>query len=263
MRTYVPVEMHPVAKVHGALRLAELGLTVGEIASVTGCARSTVRGWIAGSIPRASQAGVRCSRCGGAHEDPSNVAAEYVYLLGLYLGDGCIASHPRRVFRLRVVLDVRYPGIIEECRTAIRAVVPRNRIGLQPRGGGFVTSVAGSSMELWAYSQGWPCLIPQHGPGRKHDRRIVLDDWQERLVDEHPGRLLRGLIHSDGCRFVNTGRNWRHPRYSFSNRSEDIRRIFCEACDRLDLRWTLAPSTVYVSRVADVRRLDDFVGPKR
>jgi hypothetical protein len=28
------------------------------------------------------------------------------------------------------------------------------------------------------------------------------------------------------------------------------------------LRWSLAPRTVYVSRKADVARLDEFVGPK-
>jgi hypothetical protein len=90
----------------------------------------------------------------------------------------------------------------------------------------------------------------------------VLEEWQEHLVDAHPEALLRGLIHSDGCRFVNTGRNWSNPRYSFSNRSADIRGIFCRACDRLELRWTLAPHTVYVSRKVDVARLDSFVGPK-
>ncbi len=61
---------------------------------------------------------------------------------------------------------------------------------------------------------------------------------------------------------MNTGRNWAYPRYSFSNRSADIRAIFCAACDALDLHWTLAPHTVYVSRMRDVARLDEFVGPK-
>jgi hypothetical protein len=54
------------------------------------------------------------------------------------------------------------------------------------------------------------------------------------------------------------------PRYSFSNLSIDIKRIFCEACDQLGLHWTTAPpKSIYVSRKADVARLDEFVGPKR
>jgi hypothetical protein len=58
------------------------------------------------------------------------------------------------------------------------------------------------------------------------------------------------------------GRKWRHPRYSFSNRSEDILRIFRETCDLVGVRWTTAPHTVYVSRVRDVALLDEFIGPK-
>jgi hypothetical protein len=83
------------------------------------------------------------------------------------------------------------------------------------------------------------------------------------LVRRYPEALLRGLIHSDGCRFINTGRDgWAQPRYGFKNTSADIRRIFCDACDLLGLRWTTARTTVYVSRKADVARLDEFIGPK-
>ena len=46
----------------------------------------------------------------------------------------------------------------------------------------------------------WPCLFPQHGPGRKHERPIVLEDWQRMIVESHPAAFLRGLFHSDGCR---------------------------------------------------------------
>jgi hypothetical protein len=71
------------------------------------------------------------------------------------------------------------------------------------------------------------------------------------------------LIHSDGHRFVNTGRNWSNPRYAFTNTSADIRAIFVAACGALGLRTTFArPNKVYVSRKADVARMDEFVGPK-
>jgi hypothetical protein len=53
-----------------------------------------------------------------------------------------------------------------------------------------------------------------------------------------------------------------NPRYLFTNASDDIRGIFCDACDLLGLHWTEAPRTVYVSRKADVARMDEFVGPK-
>jgi hypothetical protein len=95
--------------------------------------------------------------------------------------------------------------------------------------------------------------------------------WQQELAERWPDQLLKGLIQSDGCRFINTGRGgWRQPRYVFSNVSTDITNIFCSACDCLGLRWTAAfPKSetaavaIYVSRKADVAKLDEFVGPKR
>ena len=76
----------------------------------------------------------------------------------------------------------------------------------------------------------WPCLFPQHGPGRKHERSIVLEPWQRAIVDAHPGPLLRGLFHSDGFRVT----NWTAPRRN----------------------------VVSVARHDDVARLDVIVGPK-
>jgi hypothetical protein len=49
----------------------------------------------------------------------------------------------------------------------------------------------------------WPLVLPQHGPGRKHHRPIVLADWPRAIVDRHPRPFLRGLINSDGCRTNN------------------------------------------------------------
>lgn len=192
--------------------------------------------------------------CGGRRHRFDALPDAYVYLLGLYLGDGSIASHRRGVYKLRITLDATYPGIIEEAATAMSTVLRASRVSRLPRRYGDV--------EVYSYSKAWPCLLPQHGPGKKHLRTIALEPWQERLMSRAPHLLLRGLIQSDGCRFENTGRNWRYPRYSFHNRSADIRGIFCAACDLLGLRWTSAPATVYVSRKDDVALLDRFVGPK-
>jgi hypothetical protein len=118
-------------------------------------------------------------------------------------------------------------------------------------------------VEVMSHWKHWPCLFPQHGPGRKHERRIVLEPWQEWIVLQEPRALLRGLIHSDGCRDKNFVKGKSYPRYSFSNNSHDIRQIFCNACDVLGIHWT-APywKTIAVSRRRDVATLDGFVGPK-
>jgi hypothetical protein len=117
------------------------------------------------------------------------------------------------------------------------------------------------------HSKQWILLFPQHGPGRKHLRPIRLEQWQLEIVQEHPGLLLRGLIHSDGCRIIarerKHGRVRYAPRYVFSNRSDDVKRIFCDACDLLGIRWTRPNAKdIAIYRLASVARMDEYVGPK-
>jgi hypothetical protein len=81
---------------------------------------------------------------------------------------------------------------------------------------------ASQCAEVALYSKHWPCLFPQHGPGKKHTRRIALEPWQQTLVDQATEEFILGLIHSDGCRVVANDRGVRSVRYHFSNRSEDI-----------------------------------------
>lgn len=179
--------VHPATSVQAALDMAARGLSATEIGRVLDCPRSTVRAWL---TPTARSADGRdatcCSGCGAVHLTAETEPAAYAYLLGLYLGDGCISAHARGVFRLRITLDTRHPGIIQECRAALSAVAPRNKISVRLRSGGFETSKPDSNVEISVYAKWWPCALPQHGIGRKHERPIVLQDWQERLVDQHP-----------------------------------------------------------------------------
>jgi hypothetical protein len=68
----------------------------------------------------------------------------------------------------------------------------------------------------------WPCLFPQHGAGRKHERPIVLEPWQRETIEADPRPFLRGLFRSDGCRITNWAvrqlaagpKRYEYPRYS-------------------------------------------------
>jgi hypothetical protein len=240
-------------------RLVADGYNDCQIARLTAIPRSTVREWRA-TGRCLSQPEVSCSTCGATAHAFECLPSEYVYLLGLYLGDGCLSRHPRGVYKLRVVLDSRYPGIVAGCAAAMQAVLPGNRPGSQLVHGD-------NAVEVWVYSKQLPCLFPQHGPGRKHQRTIKLTDWQQRSFERHPQLLLRGLIHSDGCRFTNTVRHskktYEYARYNFSNRSADIRRIFCDACDLVGVEWRVMNAwNISVARRASVARLDAFIGPK-
>jgi hypothetical protein len=250
------------AEVRKVLELADSGFNASAIARATGVPRGTVRDWLAGNVPVPPGLRTACPRC-SSHSTalPSLTLHAYAYLLGVYLGDGCLVRHPRGVFKLSVAFDSRYPIAVAECAAAMGLVMPGRRATSTP--------VPGWRMvRINSYSTHWTHLFPQHGRGPKHTRPIVLENWQKRIAELHPGRLIRGLIHSDGCRVSNRVRHpkktYVYPRYMFSNRSQDIQKIFTDACDRLDISWRQdGPWNVSVARRESVAKLDRFVGPKR
>jgi hypothetical protein len=244
-------------EVDRVLALRAEGLNTSEIARRTGIPRRTVKDWLAGRTPdfdgvRPTRLRRRCPVCRGEPLTLPQVA--YTYLLGLYLGDGCLAVHPRGVYRLRIVCANAYPVLIDRCEAAIAEVLPV-KVGRAAKIG---------CVEVYSYSKHWICLFPQHGPGRKHERKIELAAWQQELIDRDPRPLLEGLLHSDGCRVKNWVNGTPYPRYHFSNSSPDIRAIFGRACDALGIQWRPhSPVSLSVARRASVALLDEFVESKR
>jgi hypothetical protein len=233
------------------LALIELGWTDAAIALRTGIPRRTVSDWRAGRAPHRKTN--TCPICRSDHAALPGSA--YAYALGLYLGDGCI-SPSGRTYRLRFALDAAYPGIVAECCDAVEALAPGKRAWARQR-------PRSACVDVSVYWNHWPCLFPQHGAGRKHERRIVLTGWQRLLIEGEDHALLRGLIHSDGCRVVANDRGVRSIRYHFCNESEDIKAILCEALDRLSIPWTRpCGKQIAVYRRAATEVLDGFVGPK-
>jgi Homeodomain-like domain-containing protein len=242
--------MRSAEEFDAAKRLMAAGLNNCAIARQIGVPRTTVRDWRRRPPIRSRDLG---APCGIAHEFAQLPAAAYCYVLGLYLGDGCI-SRSSRVWHLRVTLDKKYPTIIDRCRQAIEVLMPGQRTGIVQRVG---------CVDVSLFSKHWPCLLPQHGPGKKHTRRIALELWQQVLVDKATEEFVLGLIHSDGCRVVANDRGVRSIRYHFSNRSEDILGLFTAALDALDIPWTRSTKyIVSIYRKAATARLDTFVGPK-
>jgi hypothetical protein len=188
----------------------------------------------------------------------------YAYLFGLYLGDGHLQD-TGWTWQLRISLDARYPAIVEECTTAMLCTLPEVRPGAYGDRDDRVLRVSAGSKD-------WPPLFPQAGPGRKHERPIVLEAWQRQIVWARPEAFTRGLLHSDGCRTVNRFgvqrpaggvTRYAYPRWFFTNHSADIRALFCAACDRLGVRWTQSSRwNISVSQRASVALLDRVAGPK-
>ncbi|MFF8509226.1 helix-turn-helix domain-containing protein [Streptomyces sp. NPDC015492] len=207
--------------------------------------------------------GPLCPRCDGRELD----RGAYAYLLGLYLGDGHIAHSPAmRVPSLSISCSDTWPGLIDACVRAMYAVLPGNHASKVQRQG---------CLEVKICSKHLVCLFPQHGPGKKHERRIALEAWQQEIVDLHPWDFVRGLIHSDGSRITNwttrviggERKRYEYPRYFFTNSSADIIGLFTDALDRVGIDWKPANQSrtaqnISIARKASVALLDAHVGPK-
>ena len=192
-----------------------------------------------------------------AGPDPNSetLTMAYAYLLGMYLGDGCITPLPR-TYKLRVALDTHYPNIIQTVMRAVKVVAPKNVVN--------IVKEQGNCVQVYCHSNHWPAIFPQHGPGKKHERPIILADWQRRIVETYPLEFFRGLYHSDGSRPHNVVNGQDYPRYEFSNFSSDIREMFSHTCDLLGLHWRSSSGgrCIQIARRPDVEFLDQHIGPK-
>ncbi|MFH8927970.1 helix-turn-helix domain-containing protein [Streptomyces pristinaespiralis] len=245
------------------LALVDQGRSLNSVSQETGISRAAIRSWRSRLEPL--DRSTPCPRCEDVPRPPEDPAA-YSYLLGLYLGDGCVSSSRRGVHVLRIACTATWPGLIEACAEAMQRLRPGNKVYRVRHPG---------CQYVAAASKHWPCLLPQHGAGRKHRRRIALEPWQQTIVNAHPWDFVRGLIHSDGCRITNwttrlvagERKRYEYPRYFFTNVSDDIRQLFTDTLDQLGVEWTHcirngSPYNISVARRASVALMDAHVGPK-
>jgi hypothetical protein len=249
--------MHAVKVRTRARDLYAAGRSRAEIARLLGVSWRTVHTWCHHMLPTddSGRLAGRCFRCRSAAELPDE-PRQYAYLLGQYLGDGHLVTSAK-VPVLRVTCALSYPGIIDECRQAMLATLAR-AVSIVPKVG---------CVNVQSYSTHWPCLLPQHGPGPKHHRPIVLVSWQQEVVDAFPRPFLRGLIHSDGCRVINRvrvrGRDYAYPRYHFANESTDILALCGDALGRVGAEWRFnRRNSISVAKKDSVALLDSFIGVK-
>jgi len=255
--------VRPQEVVDSALRASDDGVPDAANAARHGVAVKTIRRWRRdyqrrGRTRGQSHTTARCPRCDVAQLD----SVAYAELLGWYLGDGHISRGRRDVFNLHIFNDQQYVADNDRIAVLMTSVKPGGRPHTRRTRGCVITTVS------WKH---WPCLFPQHGPGRKHERPIVLDDWQRRIVEAHPEAFLRGLFHSDGSRVRNWAtrivagemKRYDYPRWQFTNVSLDVRELCCWALDLVDVPWRQSNhKTISVSTRAGVARLDELIGLK-
>jgi len=248
--------MYDVATRRAALAQIEAGASLRSVSLSTGINRSTLRGW-RDHGPEPKHREHPCPIDVGKALQPAD---QYLYLLGLYLGDGFI-SEAARTTALRISCDDTWPGLMHECAKALEVVSGRRSYSVAREG-------CHEILALWKH---WPCLFPQHGRGPKHQRLIALENWQVDMVAVNPRPLIRGLLNSDGCRITNwtektvagTTKRYTYPRYFFTNVSDDILGIFTDALDLLGVAWKQNNwNSISIARREAVAALDEFVRPK-
>lgn len=254
--------VYPRTTVDTALLLSGSGVLDRENALICGVSIQAVRHWRSGSrrsIELQQRMPERkCPRCDGRQLNE----AAYSYLLGLDLGDGHISRGRRDVYALSLACSDDWPGLMAAAKAAMSAVMPASRVCCVQRPG---------CTEAKSWSKHWQCMFPQHGPGRKHNRRIELHSWQQAIVGAFPGDFARALFHSDGCRVMNRvkrrstagDRRYEYPRYFFSNESREILALCGWTLDQLGVSWQFSrQNAISVARREAVARLDQIAGPE-
>ncbi|MFE0809768.1 helix-turn-helix domain-containing protein [Streptomyces sp. NPDC058794] len=258
------MEQHSPSIRARAVALMNQGVPNRVVAAQLNVPRGTVGWWRSQDRKARGDAYERptdCPQCTGREFDE----VAYAYLLGLYLGDGHIVSKPSQ-HHLSIFCNAGQTGLIAMAEEAMHRVMPLHRVGRRHKPG---------YVEVKSYTKHWCCMFPQHGPGMKHEREIVLASWQQAIVDAHPWEFIRGLVHSDGCRIINwttrlvdgERKRYEYPRYFFTNVSTDIRRLYTDTLDKLGIEWTRCtrhgnPYNISVARKASVALMDAHVGPK-
>ncbi|OSC47252.1 transcriptional regulator, partial [Streptomyces sp. 4F] len=108
-----------------ALSLLDTGMSLNNVSKQTGIARATIRSWTVRVEPMPHMRSAVCYRCAETPALPADQAA-YVYLLGLYLGDGCLSPTRKGVYVLRIACADAWPGLIDACADAMGKALPNS-----------------------------------------------------------------------------------------------------------------------------------------
>jgi hypothetical protein len=92
------------------------------------------------------------------------------YVIGLAIGDGNLSNPNGRAVRLRITCDAKYSALIAKIVSALRNLLPRNRVSLIGSSGNFVNvSVYSNHLEALL---GWKA-----SGGSKHRQCVEVPAW--------------------------------------------------------------------------------------
>ena len=248
-----------------------------SVSMTLGISHDTVRRWWNKDAPLAQLAEAKdLKSLQGRVRIPEGVPTReaYCYVLGLYFGDGYISciNTLYNVYRLRIEQDTKYPTLIQYQIDMLRVLFPNNTVGTI-----YNKANGAKSVTIYVDSKTLPYIFPHLGVGRKHLREIILTEWQKEWIEIDPYPFIKGLIHSDGSRYIHKQGKYQSVYYNFTNSSMDIIQMLCGAFDlcgikyRIHSRPSVGPTGILTGAVkhtltmncrSSVEILDSFIGPK-
>ena len=175
----------------------------------------------------------------------------YSFILGVYLGDGCISrTHKENLYRLRISLDQKYKNLNTEIIENLNILFPNNKVSL-------TNTKSSNGCVISVYSSNLLELFPQHDTGLKHDRPIILKEWQKQIVDNHLMDFLKGLFYTDGSFYFS--RNY--ERCNFTNKSKDIINLCSDALKKLEINHCVSmknANTKYFAYLIQIQKKEDM-----
>lgn len=248
----------------------EQGKSKYQIAKELNITHSTVRYWWNYDFARVAQLAEAQDLKSCQREFESHLGYHYAHLLGLYLGDGYINKHNSSCYKLRITCHAEDSIVINDCMQSMKALFI-NKVNKWKH-------TNANCVDVYIYSNDIPKLFPQHGKGRKHERKIALESWQKDIINEHPLLFIKGLMQSDGSRFIRNIENRSYASYIFCNVSKDIIDILYDVCigvglsptiislDNKKYKYSRSTNILYrlnFNKRKDVELLDNVIGTKK
>lgn len=102
-------------------------------------------------------------------------------------------------------------------------------------------------------------LFPQIGKGMKHQRKIKLEEFQIKNLDDI--QFIKGLFHSDGCLYKSTNKKGMclGHFYNFTNMSKDIIDIYCNSLKNIGVNYKLIQNKKCDRYGVNVYKQGDFI----
>lgn len=119
-----------------------------------------------------------------------NHSSDFAYIIGIAIGDGNISNPNGRAYRLRISCDAKYPKIIENVKSSLQKVFPKNKISIIPK--------KKTSFDISVYNKninsifGWKLEN-----GKKYQQKIIIPDWINTDINFIKS-FIKGLFESDG-----------------------------------------------------------------